>query len=523
MYTRWRACCSTVVLVIGALLTSSAPAGQPSAPSVDTTAQEVRKAPTYTVTSVPVGPLSLAVPKLPDLSGYTAAAVQARIQRDQTGRVTLRRMLQQDTLKQFVGGNNRLAEWVRRQRGMPQAIFIEGGYVDLATLAKKLPKQHFNNAAEGIYLARLPIVVAHGATLHIDRQTLRLSQERGAFLINDGKLFVTDSKIIGWREKDNAAATLRKPGEFRPFVLSWGGTETYIVNSFLGSLGYNSNKSYGMSLSQHTPDISRRLRRAAPTGWLLDSEFADLWFGFYCYEAKDVVLKGNTYRDSQVYGIDPHDRSQGLVIANNTVSGTREKHGIIISREVDHSWIFNNQIHDNQLSGIVLDRNSRNNLVAYNEVYENRADGITLYESSDNLLWGNRVIGNARHGIRLRNSVDIRLYENFVVGNGLSGVYGHTRKLTDKRRNLKIDPYDTKVSMTLVGGQLSGNGSTPLTIDSPLSIELYRVDMALPGKSSGISLSGILGERQNEILDLLVRQRKAVRIGLVESQAGLQD
>ncbi|MNF45367.1 Poly(beta-D-mannuronate) C5 epimerase precursor [compost metagenome] len=77
--------------------------------------------------------------------------------------------------------------------------------------------------------------------------------------------------------------------------------------------------------------------------------------------------------------------------------------------------------------------------------------------------------------------------------------------------------------MTLVGGQLSGNGSTPLTIDSPLSIELYRVDMALPGKSSGISLSGILGERQNEILDLLVRQRKAVRVGLVESQAGLQD
>ncbi|MCY1341809.1 Mannuronan C5-epimerase [compost metagenome] len=523
MSNRRYAGCSLVVLLIGALLTNSAPAGQPSVPPEDARAREVIEAKTYTVTSVPVGPLTLAVPKLPDLTGYTAAAVKARIQRDKPGRITLRRMLQQDTLKQFVGGNNRLAEWVRRQRGMPQAIFIEGGYVDLATLASKLPKQHFSTTAEDVYLARLPIVVAHGATLHIDRQTLHLSQERGAFLINDGKLFITDSKIIGWRETERAPAKLRKGGEFRPFVLSWGGTETYIVNSFLGSLGYNSNKSYGMSLSQHTPDISRRLRRDPPTGWLLDSEFADLWFGFYCYEARDVVLKGNTYRDSQVYGIDPHDRSQRLIIAHNTVRGTREKHGIIVSREVDHSWIFNNQIHDNQLSGIVLDRNSVGNLVAYNEVYENRADGITLYESSNNLLWGNRVIGNARHGIRLRNSVDIRLYENFVVGNGLSGVYGHTRKLADKRRNPKIDPYDTKVSMTLVGGQLSGNGSTPLTIDSPLSIEMYRVDMSLPGKSVGISLSGILGERQDEILDLLVRQRKAVRVGLVENQAGLQD
>jgi poly(beta-D-mannuronate) C5 epimerase len=523
MFNRWCATRSLVVLLMGALLTSSALAGQPSAPPVDTGTQEVPEARNYTVTSVPVGSLTLAEPKLPDLSGYTAAAVQARIQRGEPGRVTLRRMLQQETLKQFVGGNNRLAEWVRRQRGMPQAIFIEGGYIDLATLAKKLPKQHFSVSAEGIFLARLPIVVARGATLHIDRQTLHLSQERGAFLINDGKLFITDSKVIGWRETENAVASLRKPGEFRPFVLSWGGTETYIVNSFLGSLGYNSNKSYGMALSQHTPDISKRLRRPAPKGWLIDSEFADLWFGFYCYEAQDVVLKGNTFRDSQVYGIDPHDRSQRLIIANNTVRGTREKHGIIISREVDDSWIFNNQIHDNRLSGIVLDRNSVNNLVAYNEVYDNQADGITLYESSNNLFWGNRVIGNARHGIRFRNSVNIRLYENFVVGNGLSGVYGHTRKLSDKRRNPKIDPYDTKVSMTLVGGQLSGNGSTPLTIDSPLFIELYRVDMALPGKSSGISLSGILGERQDEILDLLVRQRKAVRIALVESQAGLQD
>lgn len=203
--------------------------------------------------------------------------------------------------------------------------------------------------------------------------------------------------------------------------------------------------------------------------------------------------------------------------------GTRKKHGIIISREVDDSWIFNNKSYDNKLSGIVIDRNSVNNLVAYNQVYDNRADGITLYESSDNLLWGNQVLNNARHGIRLRNSTNIRLYENVAAANGLTGVYGHIKDLSDTDRNIQLDPFDTEVSMIVVGGTLAANGSGPLSIDSPLSVELYRVEMLAPSKSSGISFSGILGEKQEEILDLMVRRQLAVLIDPVERQAELQD
>jgi poly(beta-D-mannuronate) C5 epimerase len=248
-----------------------------------------------------------------------------------------------------------------------------------------------------------------------------------------------------------------------------------------------------------------------------------MYYGFYCYEARDVVIKGNTYRDNVVYGIDPHDRSHGLIIADNSVFGTQKKHGIIISREVNDSWIFNNRVYDNQLSGLVIDRNSVNNLVAYNQIYRNQSDGITVYESPDNLLWGNRIIGNLRHGIRLRNSVNMRLYENLSISNGLTGVYGHIKDLSDTDRNIALDPFDTQVSMLLVGGRLAGNGSGPLSIDSPLSVELYRVDLMAPSKSTGISFSGILGERQEEILDLLVRQQKAVLIDPVERQAELQD
>lgn len=522
----------SISLLAGALLLASAAAFatvEPAKPvqqgKSTTMAKGLQQAKTYTVSSAPTAPLDLAKPKLPDTSGYTAEAIAAKIVRTKPGKISVRRMMQENALKDFIGGDNKMAEWVVRQHGIPQAIFIDDGYMNLKDLAKKLPKQYFSETSPGMFLAKLPIVVGNKGILEIDKQTqeLRLSQEAGSFLVNDGQLFVRDTKITGWSEKANGPAAFKSPKEFRPFLLSWGGTETYIANSKIASFGYANSKSYGVSISQYTPNMAKVLKRPEPTGWIVGSEFSDMWYGFYCYETRDFVVKGNTYKDNIVYGIDPHDRSHGLIIADNTVFGTKKKHGIIISREVNDSFIFNNRSYDNKLSGLVIDRNSVNNLIAYNEIYKNHTDGITLYESADNLLWGNKVISNKRHGIRIRNSVNIRLYENISMANGLTGVYGHIKDLTDTDRDIKLDPFDAQVSLIVVGGELAANGSGPLSIDSPLSVELYRVSMLAPTKSSGISFSGILGERQDEILDLLVRQQKAVLIDPVERQTEMRD
>ena len=495
------------------------PAGPPAV------VKELQRAKSYTITSPPVESLAMEKPKLPDISGYTAEAAAKKIVRSKAGKVRITRIMEEVGLKEFVGGDNKMAEWVARQQGIPQAIIIEDGYVNIQDLAKKVPKQYLSEVSPGIYVARLPILVKATGIFEVNKKAheLRLSQEKGSFLVNEGKLFMSDTQLNGWREKTNSLATFRTPNEFRPFLLSWGGSETYIINTKMASLGYNQSKSYGVSISQYTPNTAKQMNKPDPTGWIVGSEFADLWYGFYCYETKDFVVKGSTYRDNIVYGIDPHDRSHGLIIAENDVYGTKKKHGIIVSREVNDSFIFNNKSHDNKLSGVVLDRNSVNNIVAYNEVYQNHTDGITLYESGDNLLWGNKVIANRRHGIRVRNSVNIKLYENVAMGNGLLGVYGHIKDLSDTDRDIALDPFDTKVSLIVVGGELTGNSSGPLSIDSPLSIELYRVAMLAPSKASGISFNGVLGERQDEILDLLVRQQKAVLIDPVESQKELQD
>lgn len=516
----------SISLLVAAMLLAGSPAFANVEPVVKpgNVVKELQQARTYTVSSAPTAPLELAAPTLPDLKGYTAEAVAAKIVRSKPGKVSVRRMMQENALKDFIGGDNKMAEWVVRQRGIPQAVFLDDGYMNLKDLAKKAPK-YVIETSPGVYLAKIPIVVGQKGILEIDKQTqeLRLSQEGGSFLVNDGRMFIRDTKVTGWREKENGPATFRSPKEFRPFLLSWGGTETYIVNTKMASFGYANSKSYGVSISQYTPNMAKVLKRPEPTGWIIGSEFSDMWYGFYCYETNDFVVKSNTYKDNIVYGIDPHDRSHRLIIADNTVYGTKKKHGIIISREVNDSFIFNNRSYDNKLSGLVIDRNSVNNLIAYNEIYKNHTDGITLYESGDNLLWGNKVISNRRHGIRIRNSVNIRLYENVSMANGLTGLYGHIKDLSDTDRDIKLDPFDAQVSLIVVGGELAANGSGPLSIDSPLSVELYRVSMLAPTKSSGISFSGILGERQDEILDLLVRQQKAVLIDPVERQTELRD
>ncbi|WP_349971579.1 mannuronan 5-epimerase AlgG [Pseudomonas caspiana] len=519
----------SAVLSGALLLASSAMAATaPASPAQATTpgmVKELQEAKSYTISSPPVETLAMDKPQLPDISGYTAEAAAKKIVRSKPGKVRITRIMEEVGLKEFVGGDNKMAEWVARQQGIPQAIVIEGGYMNIQDLAKKVPKQYLSEVSPGVYIARLPILVKADATFEVDKKAheLRLSQEKGSFLVNEGKLFMSDTQLNGWREKTNSLSTFRTPKEFRPFLLSWGGSETYIINTKMASLGYDQSKSYGVSISQYTPNTAKQMNKPDPTGWIVGSEFSDLWYGFYCYETKDFVVKSSTYRDNIVYGIDPHDRSHGLIIAENNVYGTKKKHGIIISREVNDSFIFNNKSHDNKLSGLVLDRNSVNNIVAYNEIYKNHTDGITLYESGDNLLWGNKVIANRRHGIRVRNSVNIKLYENIAMANGLLGVYGHIKDLSDTDRDIALDPFDTKVSLIVVGGELTGNSSGPLSIDSPLSIELYRVAMLAPSKTSGISFNGVLGDRQDEILDLLVRQQKAVLIDPVESQKELQD
>lgn len=457
---------------------------------------------------------SLTPPRLPDLSGYTLKAIEARLPHGPRAQTHIGDMVGEDCFKAFEGGDERLREWATRQQRFPKAIFIEHGRISPRELVENLPDDAIAETAPGVFVARLPIEIRPDAALIIGPEVreFRLSQDRGAFLVNDGKLFMLRSALVAWNEAAQRPARYTDKHDFRPFLLSWGGSETYIGASRIESLGYAASKSYGISISQYSPAMAPRLKRMPPTGWLIDSEIVDNWYGWYCYEADGYVLKGNRFHDNIKYGIDPHDRSRHLIIAQNQTWNTKEKHGIIVSREVNDSWIIDNESHDNALSGIVVDRSSLNDVVAHNKTYRNGGNGVTVYESSSTLIWQNLSTDNAHHGVYIRNSSDIRLYDNLIVRNGLSGVYGLVKDLSDIPRNFQLDPYKQALSLLVAGGQIGANGSGPIAISRTERAEFYNVELIRPQRELGIKLLGMLAPYQTELLDVLVRQRRAVVI-----------
>lgn len=467
----------------------------------------------FTVTPIAGNTLLQAEPTLPSLAPFTKDAVLAKLAKQgRKGRATTERMVENfETLKFYRLGL--ITEWSKRQGQFPKAVFIRGGVVTLQQAQRDNPQSLVRDPS-GAIVAKVPIVVAHDGVLVLENEDrLLLSEERGAFIVNAGGMYVIDSEISGWREQTWTPATyLDDKKRFRPFLTSLGGSSTFLVDSHFESLGYESQKSYGVSFITHTkstiekaPDDTRVDVRGTPSGWIIGSKFVDMYFGFFSFEAEDIAIVDNEYVDNIVYGIDPHDFSKRLIIARNKVYGAKQKHGIIISREVNDSFIFDNETFNNNRSGIMLDRSSEGNIIAFNKVHGNGGDGISVYESSHNLVWGNKIYDNAEHGVRVRNSVDVSVQNNTILANQGTAVYFHIRDLSDHTyRDLVLDPYKKEISGNVAGGIIGYNGSGAIYAKDIKELKLAQLILQNNGMVKGsLGLIGDLAFYQSEIVKTL--------------------
>ncbi|WP_160310433.1 right-handed parallel beta-helix repeat-containing protein [Microvirga vignae] len=368
-------------------------------------------------------------------------------------------------------GNTRLEQAIRYQgTPTPRIVVVQSGVATLGMIARQLRGTQDQDlvAVNGdILTLRAPVFVAPGARLilsRLDMPVYRFSANAGAFIASAGELHVVDAEIVGYDEKTGQIAWSDKSKihEFRPFLLSWGDGRMNVAGSVLAALGYENSKSFGLSFSSGPVRVAELRDQEYATGYVVDNVFRNSHFGFYSYEAENIHIIGNEYVDNVIYGLDPHDRTRKLTIAFNTTYGTKAKHGIIISREVDESWIIGNLTFDNVGSGIMLDRDSSNNVIHANTAFNNAQDGITLFESSCNLMTNNHLLANKRDGLKIRNSFDISAYDNRIEKNGGSGVNAYVANLLETKsgetRDFRLDPYDAVTSISLRRNQFSSNG-----------------------------------------------------------------
>ncbi|HSF93188.1 MAG TPA: right-handed parallel beta-helix repeat-containing protein, partial [Paracoccaceae bacterium] len=429
---------------------------------------------TLKIFELEAGKLETGAPVPPNLY-VTADSVRADLAPIKPGRAEIALMRNSYYNEKFISaipGQTLLRK--KQGRNSLEFIMIESGTYDLPSLQAHLNAQGYFSKAivnEGrIFTLRLPLLVMPGAKLVIsgaDVESLRLSDDRGAFIVNAGTVQIADTIVEAWEEENNQRAyryyTAKK--QFRPFITTWTGGDIDVVGSTIFGLGYLGGKSYGLSMSAGPASITktRPMFEDAPTGRLIDNSFRNMFYAYYAYEATDAKIVGNELVDNIVYGLDPHDRAQRLLMGLNTAYDTHKKHGLIISREVDYSWFIGNITYENAGSGIMLDRDSTNTLIYANTSFHNEQDGISFFESSCNIVAANEFYNNKRDGIKVRNSWNVGVFDNKISGNGAFGVDTYAAWLDPDgahvTRDFDLDPYFTFAGVEIVNNDFGDNRS----------------------------------------------------------------
>lgn len=368
--------------------------------------------------------------------------------------------------KSFLDDAERTPGWTGR------AIRIAGGAWPLGALAEALAAPELLACAGRSCELRVPVLIEAGASLHIGAGAgpaeLELSPEHGAFIVGNGLLFLRGASLSG------AGLRGAAPGGFRPFLLIYDEGRLVVAASRLAHLGFDAPSAYGVTLSTTERDGEPAAR---PSALIHESQFRDLYYGFYSHGAEGVDIVDSRYIDSVEYGIDPHDGTTDMLVARNIVQGTRGAHGIVASRQVSDLVVHDNRSIDNAGSGIVLDRGVVRATVTDNLVTGNGGDGIAVYESHQTVLAGNRIVGNGRSGIRLRQSADAWISGNTVVGNGRHGLEASSR--TPERQALPEEASHARpVTLTLAGNRFADNRESACTFKGIARLDLVP---AAPG------------------------------------------
>lgn len=373
---------------------------------------------------------------------------------------------------------------LRQGEPTPHLIHIVSGAVTLSRVREAmlaLGRDDYLTVRDGIYLLQRPIVIGPGATLVLSRadvRELRMSTHHYAYLVNGGRLVVADTVVTSWDVAQGRPTELELGATeflFRPFITAWSASETYATRTRFRALGYNNRKSWGMTASAGPQDFTHEGQSVmdSPQMLLVENLFDRLYYGFYSFHSHDLDLVGNEFRNNVIYGPDPHDYSDSILMALNTSYGVAKKHGLIVSREVSGLFI-GNLAFDNNGAGIMLDRLSNHSIIYANTAFDNGHDGITVYETACAIVANNLASGNVHSGLRVRNSVDIAVLDNHFADNTLEGVVAYTDPLVEHFwRNLVLDPFWTIATVSLSGNRIAGNDGA-FRFDNVLAVSLAR-------------------------------------------------
>lgn len=416
----------------------------------------------------PYQPTRFIPPPLPSREQYTTATVRDRLPPTSPGTVRV-----QPAAGDILVDGDMLTELRQRQQEDPVVIRVQDGVQTLEQVHAALRDTELLTRHGDRFTARAPILVGANASLIIRNRTVDLMTPAGAFLASSGQLFILRSTVRSWDGDSTSSGLVSKrkldaTDFFRPFIWGADGSQTYIAGSTISHLGFRDAESYGITFTgDEGPPAG---------GWIVDSTIRSNHYGFYSDHAQGVVMVDNRFTNNIQYGIDPHDFTTDLLIADNRVTDTRLETGIAASRGIAHGHIINNTAINNS-NGIMLDRYTHDMVLAHNRLVRNRQRGIALYESQAILVYNNTMQDNADHSLIARNSWTVGIFNNTVKGTSMAAT---ARSMWDGTRDLARDPYRPFVSLTLGGNSFTVKDGPAIETVGPTVLELHQDSTGWP-------------------------------------------
>lgn len=285
------------------------------------------------------------------------------------------------------------------------------GFADIHRLVQKSPHPDWLTELQpGIFVLRAALVQAPRtrlviATPRVKQLRMMTAAQKGQEVYLTGvsaKVAINGTEVTSWGRNDRPDPT---PSMRRPFVsYDQPGTVLTVSGARFSYLGGDSILGYGVTWG--------RGARGSAIGSTFDHNF----FGAYSNEAVGVLFLRNTFRDNDLYGLDPHSHSRRLRVVDNVAFGNGS-HGIIFSEEVVDSVLSGNRSFGNRVNGIMMDKLSARNLIVGNQAWSNDGDGIVVQNSSSVTIRAN-VVSDNRVGVRVTGeSLSTTVAANRLVGN----------------------------------------------------------------------------------------------------------
>lgn len=355
----------------------------------------------------------------------------------QTGRLQL--ALSQ--LAIHAGTNGHIA-LIRAQNGRDDAIFLQSGFTDLATLARAAEQAGLDGlTTDGrtVTLTR-PLVIWQGAGLRLQQDDhLVLSAADGAFLLGFGRLDLTGATLSATPDP-----------AFRPFLLTAGQGTLRIEGGQVTALGFARSDSFG-----GIAVLARGLFSPDHPPVIHDVTFTDTGLLFLA-GSDGARVTANRFLSPRTGGV-TLSGTKGALVADNLIHATQGTAALRLRDGATDTQVSGNLIVNSARSGILAEGNLSGLTFAGNAIAGSGGVGLLLRRADCALISGNLIAANVAAGIKLQDTARTRLVRNALVLNGGSGLAVQSQSAAAR----------TDLSANLLTGNrdgLSGAGLGPVTL-----------------------------------------------------------